>query len=187
MILWMILSAEAFDGLRRRRYLTGDGRRIERHRSQAYAWMAAEMRRRIGSPPGRVRYPLWAWSQWQGPERARPDLRSIRHYYGGKFVRAEIEVPDDRVLLSDYEAWHYVLNGWYLATSEADADEFDTRLKVAGVPARWPYPQSFHSRVVGSWQRVLTWTRRRKAGRLPSRGRASKRHSGNSTIAKSGP
>ena len=33
---------------------------------------------------------------------------------GERGVRLELQVADDRVLLSDFDLWHYVLNYWYL-------------------------------------------------------------------------
>ncbi len=39
--------------------------------------------------------------------------------------RLKLECPADRVLLSDYSLWHYVLNYWYLPSSEADGDAFE--------------------------------------------------------------
>lgn len=161
MILWMILPLESFNVLQRRQYLTCDGRRIEHCHAPAYTWIAEEMGRRTdGPPPARVRYPLWAWKQWAGPGRARPDLRAIRHHYEGPFVRVEIELPGEHVLLSDYEAWHHVLNGWFLAASEAESDAFEADLKAAGICGGWPYREPFHSRVVESWQRIfdLNWS-----------------------------
>lgn len=42
----------------------------------------------------------------------------------------ELEVPDNQVLLSDEELWHYVLNNWYLNPlwfndDYVENDEFD--------------------------------------------------------------
>ena len=31
----------------------------------AYDWMAGQMVNRIGAPPPRIRYPVWAWYQWE--------------------------------------------------------------------------------------------------------------------------
>jgi len=76
-------------------------------------------------------------------------------------VRIEVEIPADQVLLSAYGAWHYVLNRWYLphavepAAYEAEGDDWRSRLEQAGVAARWPYPEPWHSEVVASWQRIF--------------------------------
>lgn len=70
-------------------------------------------------------------------------------------VRIELELDDDRVILSDFDAWHYVLNGWFLSLSEKEEVAFYKHLESAGVNQRWPYPEPFHSRVVSSWQRIF--------------------------------
>lgn len=74
------------------------------------------MQRRIGAPPPGVRYPVWAWYQYQDERARRPDLRRSAHAPSGTpLVLIEFELPDDQVLLSDFELWHYVLNDWYVA------------------------------------------------------------------------
>lgn len=71
---------------------------------------------------------MWAYKRWQG-EREKPDLRAIRWNWGGKrhnkFYRLEIEIPDDMVLLSDYESWIVILNEGLLADTEDEYDELD--------------------------------------------------------------
>ena len=53
------------------------------------------------------------------------------------------------MLRSDFELWHYVLNGWYLPRSRADERDFDAR------PDR--------RRIAPSWGRIfdLDWSNRR--------------------------
>jgi Domain of unknown function (DUF3841) len=116
----------------------------------AYQWMAQAMRQRLGSPDTRAQMPIWVWCQWRGATRARPDLRARGHLPAGTpGVRIELELDESRVLRSDFELWHYVLNGWYLPGSLADEREFDER------PDR--------HRIVPSWQRIfdLGWRNRR--------------------------
>jgi hypothetical protein len=49
-------------------------------------------------------------------------------------VRLELEYPDERALLSDFSLWHHVLNYWYLPSSEADGDRFESALADHGTP-----------------------------------------------------
>jgi len=52
--------------------------------------------------------PIWAWVK-------KPDLRHSCHLAKGKKgVRLSIDVPDELVLLSEFNAWHFVLNDTYL-------------------------------------------------------------------------
>lgn len=79
--------------------------------AKPYEWMMSQMRVRIGIEPEDVCYPIWAWYQWEG-KRRRLDMRSHRCYGkpGERIVLLTIDVPNDKVLLSDFDNWHYVLN-----------------------------------------------------------------------------
>jgi hypothetical protein len=114
--------------------------------------MHRQMRARLGQPSTRRQMPIWLWCQWRGAARARPDLRATGHLPAGTpAVRIELEIEDARVLRSDFELWHYVLNGWFLPQSLPDEQQFDAR------PDR--------RRIEPSWQRVfdLEWRDRRYA------------------------
>lgn len=52
---------------------------------------------------------------------------------GEKGVRLTINCPAERVLLSDFSLWHYVLNYWYLPSSEAVGDAFESELAGHGL------------------------------------------------------
>jgi len=110
--------------------------------------------------------PIWVWSQWWG-DRRRPDLRASGHLPKGACgVRVECKVDHDRVLLSDFELWHFVLNYGYLAKSENEDEEFEKELTAAGLSLagcslRNPLPDTqFRQKIEQSWERIfdLTWT-----------------------------
>ena len=74
------------------------------------------MKKKIGLPPEQVSFPIWAWHTRNFLHK-KPDLRMSG--YGAKgeeCVCIEIEIPDNEVLLTDFDAWHFVLNKWYLNT-----------------------------------------------------------------------
>jgi hypothetical protein len=80
-------------------------------------------------------------------------------------VRIELEIGDNRVLLSDFQLWHYALNYWYLPASVRDGQEFDAELKAAGVCyyRTKPVPDvKLHARIERSWERIfdLGWSSR---------------------------
>jgi hypothetical protein len=144
----------AWDQLQRQGVLRGDGRRVAACYRYAYRWMADQMRLRL--PPHCAKFPLWGWYQWQGAKQCRPDLRASGHLAKGQpGVRIELELPEDTVLLSDFNGWHSVLNRHFLSISEQEDDAFGRELERAGVEWRWPYPEPFHDRVVSSWQRIF--------------------------------
>ncbi|RRD44948.1 DUF3841 domain-containing protein [Buchananella hordeovulneris] len=116
-------------------------------RVAAYEWIAAQLARRDPRPPG-VRWPLWAW--WcigeDGP--VRPDLRRYRQSEPG--VMLELRVAARRVLLSDLDGWHNVLNDefngrgltWYWEEKAAAAGD--------AARLRWLERRKRHS-----WRRCL--------------------------------
>ncbi|WHE88346.1 DUF3841 domain-containing protein [Lachnoanaerobaculum gingivalis] len=135
MLLWTIQHKTTYD------ILLETGRLIANEKSllfegafrSSYDWLAKQMKKRIGMPPNGVRYPIWAWYQWEGV-RKRPDMRT--HRYGGKkgipIVLLSIDVPDNMVLLSDFDMWHVILNDGYLPLYEKDDIEYpseDEKLK----------------------------------------------------------
>jgi hypothetical protein len=124
----------------------------------AYRWMSEQMRSRIGSPPEADCQAIWAWYRWDGV-RKKPDLRCPGHLpRGERGVRLELEYPRRHVLLSDFSLWHYVLNYWYLPSSEADGEAFETELAGRGLSffEQKPLPHAkYHGAIVESWDRIF--------------------------------
>ena len=77
-----------------------------------------------------------------------------------------MQVENERVLLSDFDLWHYVLNYWYLPRSEKEGDAFENKLTRAGFSVYGCTHQKplahakFRREVEGSWERIfdLSWT-----------------------------
>lgn len=90
----------------------------------AYDWLVKEMRRRIGEPPMGVKYPVWAWYQWEG-KRKRHDLRRSGHALRGTpLVQIEFEIDTKDFLLSDFDVWHDILAKQYIAYTQEEWDRF---------------------------------------------------------------
>lgn len=88
-------------------------------------------------------------------------MRETGYGPGGLEVyRVEVEVPDERVLLSEMGLWHVPLNNGYLAVSEEDDDAFDEearRLTGRKFP-RWgdpDFPPHLAEKVLDSWERIF--------------------------------
>lgn len=71
-------------------------------------------------------------------------------------MRLELELDPVEVLLSDFDAWHAVLNRGYLALSEEEDEAWYQRFEAA-VPDRWawPLPEPWHSDILSSWERIF--------------------------------
>lgn len=83
----------------------------------AYQWLRDQMAERNIEYRFNNSHMIWAWEQWGGANKKAPDLRfnNVRRAYTGEpYVLIEFEVDPKRVLLSDYDAWHFVLNYWEL-------------------------------------------------------------------------
>lgn len=120
----------------------------------AYDWMRDQMHRRLPVYAGH--YPWWAYEH-------KPDLRHRYRDGPGRHVRLELAVPTERVLLSAYGAWHFVLNPSYLPHSADDAgfeqetNAWEEELKQNGLE---PYkdhllPEPWHSRMTATWERIF--------------------------------
>jgi hypothetical protein len=170
MVIWSILNERAWGELQRKGRLRATPRHADQDFLPAYLWMAQQMERRLNvSRPSRDALPLWAWYQWEGAHRRKPDLRATGHLPKGVCgVRIECHVEEERVLLSDFDLWHYVLNYWYLPKSEEDDARFQMKLADAGLSSRRfdhhsPMPHAQYRRhIESSWERIfdLTWADR---------------------------
>ena len=162
MKLWTIQTEPALQCLRQRGYLRGQRTFSDRDFRAPYDWMAIQMRDRIGRPPStRVSIPIWAWQQYDGTHKKRPDLRCSGHLpVGTRGYRIGFVAPENHVLLSDFDLWHYALNYWYLASSESDAEVFDKH--HPNLECTWSAPPADHqidSAIKRSWHRMfdLDW------------------------------
>lgn len=164
MRLWAIQTIDAWNALQRTGVLRANPNVIDDSMLAAYRWMVARMHERLGRSPEGCQFPIWAWYQWQGQNRCKPDLRSHAHLEKGSHgVRIEIEADETDVLLSDFELWHFVLNYWYLPESEAEGELFDAELATVGLDfyRTKPLPDlKYHRRIEESWFRIfdLEWS-----------------------------
>ena len=150
MRVWTIQAPEVLEVLRSGAVWRAVESRVEPAWLPAYRWMAREMRGRLGAPRDHHQAPIWVWCQWRGVSRPRPDLRHRGHLpKGTSGVLVELELDEERILRSDFDLWHYALNGWYLPESLANEREFDAH------PDR--------GRIAPSWRRMfdLEWRNRR--------------------------
>ncbi len=175
-ILWTIQSKSAFERLNRSGALRADPDKVIRDYLPVYRWMAEQMRKRLGTPSSSGALPIWAWYQWCGNEKCRPDLRSAGHLESGSVgVRIEFQSEPARALLSDFGLWHFALNYWYLPRTVKEGKEFEARLKQRGLCfyRQKPLPShKYHQLIERSWCRIfdLSW-RNRALDAMPLRER----------------
>ncbi|HYF62043.1 MAG TPA: DUF3841 domain-containing protein [Herpetosiphonaceae bacterium] len=158
MRLWSIQPRVLWDTLQAEGSLSGNPAYVWPGFWAAYDWMMLQMRRRIGPPPQPATLPMWAWARWTAAS-PRPDLRSRGHLERGTAgVRMELEVDPARVLLSDFELWHYALNYWYLDATDQEEIYVEAALEARRLN---PYRQEpladedWHLRILASWDRIF--------------------------------
>lgn len=113
----------------------------------AYDWLSNQMRGRIGQPSEGIRYPVWAWYQWEGKRKRRDQRLSGYAKRGTPLVQITFEADVGNFLLSDFDTWHNVLANQYVANDEIDWDRFY---------AQYPHPKQ--SDVEPSWERIFDIT-----------------------------
>lgn len=158
MILWTIHKIQFWEKLQEKRILHGDGRRIWHCFREPYRWMIRQMRKRLPNCPPGCNYPLWAWYQFDGVRRKRPDLRSVGHSMKNtRMVRIEFEIDKHEALLSNLLSWSAVLNNYYCCENEEDMEEFEMEIERDGFSdtPRRDLPVQYKERIEKSWERIF--------------------------------
>ncbi len=119
--LWTIQPWEVWEEFQSKGILRGDGRRVDPEFRFAYKWMMGQMKKRLPDYTGR--YPIWVWCY------PKPDLRRNGYLPAKRSgVRIECLIPQARVLLSDFDTWHCVLNPDYIGLSQGEEEVWQERL-----------------------------------------------------------
>lgn len=114
MIFWTVQRKQAWEQFQLNGTMSGNRSFMDDWWATKYQWMMEQMRKRIKGYGGK--YPVWVWTE-------RPDLRqSALLSRGTEGVLLKLELPPEKVLLSDFDAWHIVLNEGYVGLSEQELD-----------------------------------------------------------------
>lgn len=151
MKLWTIQPLSVWNKLTKDGIHHCDGRYVMRDLIPGYRWLAAEMCQRVGTPPSNCLYPIWAWHthEWK---HQRPNLRRHEFWYSKpNWTCIELDIPEDKVLLTDELDWHDVLNNRIHTASDISADEWEA------IYNRWealPTKDKVREKL-DSWQSIL--------------------------------
>lgn len=118
MRIWTIQPVKVLDIINKQGYFICDIKQSSFYKDacfiKAYDWLYKRMCEKIGTPPKGVTYPIWAWYMREGKNK-KPDLRESGYQKRGtNCVCIELEIDSSRVVLSDFDDWHFVLNNWFL-------------------------------------------------------------------------
>jgi hypothetical protein len=124
--LWSIRQAEEFAGLKNGDALRTQSSKVDQDFRAAYDWMSQQLNAHAGPPPKGVDCPIWLWQHCYGTSKSRPDLRTrCLLPTGTAGVRIEVDLPSENVLLSNFDAWHCVLNNHPYFASDAECEEME--------------------------------------------------------------
>ena len=163
MRLWTIQGIEIYEQLKHEgiAYCTKPYWGDEAVFMYGYHWLTKQMKQRIGEPPiDGIEYPIWAWYQYDSAKKRKP-TRSPCNIPEGISAYMEIELPDKDVLLSDFDAWHCVLNQGPIDDWKRIYKTIDVLEKESGRQFRYEeYPQKLRDRIEKSWEALFDLDRR---------------------------
>ena len=167
MRLWTIQPPHVWDALQEQGTLLVDPAHSnfgghEKSFGLAYDWLRPQMQKRIPGYAGHYRW--WAYEHFL-------DLRFYRWNigeYGERLVRLELAVPQEKVLLSAYGAWHTVLRRGYLPESlkewERELDAWNAQA-YGNIPffeqRYFPLADPWAAQLHQSWERIFDVDARR--------------------------
>ncbi len=126
MKLWTIQSRDFYEKLLRDGVVFCDINKSkfacdDEDNQRSYKWITSKMMERIGENKA-AEFPIWAWHTYDG-KRKKPDLRmSCYAKPKTECVCLEIEIPDECVVLSDFDSWHNVLSNTFASLTENETD-----------------------------------------------------------------
>jgi hypothetical protein len=161
LLLHTLQSEDAFEELLFTGRIAPDPARFEPDFADAYAWMFRQMDQRLSTQGDGA---LWLWAKIR-----RQDLLSNCSRSRGK-VLLTCRVPRKRVLLSEFNDWHRVLNGSpnvlplpgecddaYGDRLHALLDDFFARVRATGVrdDAVNTWPEDLRQEIEASWESIF--------------------------------
>jgi len=105
---------------------------------ETYEYMIKQMAKRVPNYSGD--YPVWAYG-W------KPELVYYRPEYKAGQIYMTIDVPEERVMLSSFEGYHFVMGGNYFAISEEED---------RAIEKKYPNPNDIPRDIIEkSWERIF--------------------------------
>lgn len=151
--VWTYQGDDAWNIAQARGYFSGSSHHIENedHFAPApYAWMREQMKKRLPDYSGD--YPVWAWMK-------RLSAKKWPQKYMGTQERHRITalIPRKRILISNYETWHSVLNNGLLCDTEAEYDAFEAEWGFHPSTQSAEYSRAYAAAVEPSWEKIFSF------------------------------
>lgn len=136
--------------------------------SQSYIWLREKMIENGIEYTASNSHLIWAWYHWAGNKKKIPDKRyaSVYDYYKNQaYIMLELDIPDERVCLSDYNLWEWVLNYWY-ADKTRKASDFE---KQYDYYRNKPLPEEGDILIRNTWNHVFDLDKARNILAIPKK------------------
>lgn len=75
----------------------------------SYDWLSDQMKKRLSVSYDNISYPVWAWHTFNSKQKIDKRVSYIRSLPEDTYI-IYLDIDDSRILLSDFDTWHYVLN-----------------------------------------------------------------------------
>ncbi|WP_415854147.1 DUF3841 domain-containing protein [Sinomonas sp. G460-2] len=162
MLLHTVQTADALDELLETGRLVPNPARAMEGYDDAYAWLTGHMGRRL---PTSGKGMVWLWAKIR-----REDLIHNIRYASRGDVLLTCRIPRERLMLSQYDDWHNVLNGFpivrplpgedddaYSARYDARTDDLINRVHAAGARLQDPegWPAALRDELESSWEAIF--------------------------------
>lgn len=151
-----VLTALLEDGVYRckEEYIRQKNDTISDYYLELYRWFAREARQHVDIPEG-CQYPVWLSLSEDMM------LQPVENT-----VILKVEVPMEKVLLCNNDAWDYRVNYWYVPTDKADAEKHRMELSRYGIHSddelikshKGNFYPHLRRKIEKSWSRVFTQT-----------------------------
>ena len=143
---YTIQNIAAWNEARLKGFLEGNKDYIWDYFLKAYSWMMDQMERRIPSYKGE--FPVWLWAE-------RPDLRRGGYLNPDeRGILLQVNIEEERVLLSDFESWHSVLMDGPVSDNEEEWEAIEQG--------------KYHISKEKSWERIFDIKKEKEIGRIPT-------------------
>lgn len=129
---------------------------------ESYLWLKSQMIKQNIAHENNNSHLIWGWYKWGAKPERSPDLRynSTKNFYQNeKFVLMELDIPAERLCLTDYDGWHYVLNYWLLEKTKF-SNKFNKQFNFY-LEKPLSNPEA-HQIIEQSWQKIFTFKECRK-------------------------
>lgn len=130
MIVYTVQRLEAYKQLREKGFLEGQEDFVWKEFLDPYNWMKQQMMKRMPGYMGE-NYPIWLW------RRRVSRYEKALFPTGTRGVILTLEIPNDIILWSDFESWHFVLSNTPITDSEEEWEEYLRNEQTYPVVETW--------------------------------------------------